>query len=271
MSEPRYRLVVLFFGLFFGATAFQGQAQILNIEKVRIESDSAKDFQGKIETSFNLYNRSITPEQQANFIHLTNSISLRYVPGKHAYIFMNEINYTADRKNEILNFGYSHARVNFWHRQRISMEAYGQYQYDRYRGLSERILAGAAGRIAIFDKEKFSVYFGTGPMYESEKWKHPTEVDSTIHVEFLKLSNYCTVQWTVGENLDLNAILYYQTGYDDAISALRNRMSGTLNFNVKITKLLSFESSFSMSYEDKPIVPISKFIYNFENGLSFNF
>lgn len=43
------------------------------------------------------------------------------------------------------------------------------------------------------------------------------------------------------------------------------------DINTKIMDHFSFTNTFEFSYEDKPIVPITKFIFAFKSGISFDF
>jgi hypothetical protein len=76
---------------------------------------------------------------------------------------------------------------------------------------------------------------------------------------------------TLNEFVDINMVNYYQVGYDKDIGALRNRISNSTILNTKLTDKFSLTNTFELSYEDKPIVPITKVIYSFKTSLSINF
>jgi|SRR5690554_2401206 len=262
---------VLLIGVNLALFANTGYAQILNIEKARLDSlDRKKSYRINFETKLNFYNRSASAEEQAKFTSLTNDLNAVFAPGKHAYIALGKLSYTENNGISILNNGYMHLRSNFNYRKRWSYEAFGQIQYDSFRGLSDRYLLGGAIRWRAYRDDKFSLGIGTGPMYENEIWRKPTE-NGYENVSFVKLSSYFIVRWDIAENVNFNTIFYYQVGYDDSIDAARNRLSISSNFNFKISKFLTFTTSVDMVYEDKPIIPITKFIYGVENGLTLTF
>src|SRR5690606_28338183 len=111
---------------------------------------------------------------------------------------------------------------------------------------------------------------GSGPMYENEIWRRPTE-EGVENVTFIKLSTYLIARWDISTNVFFHTTFYHQIGYDDYIDTARNRMSTNTNFNFKISKFLAFTTNITMAYEDKPIISITKFIYGVENGLTLTF
>ena len=254
--------------LLSGITGF---GQILNIEKIRLDSlDKSHPFRINFESKFNFYNRSGSAEDQAKFVSFANDLNAVLAPGKTSYVVLGKLAYTENNRSTILNNGYLHLRTNFNYRKTWSQEVYGQIQYDNFRGLTQRYLLGGGVRFKAIRSSKFDLILGSGPMYEKEDWRIP-ESEGMEDVAFLKLSNYLIVRWNIADNVNFNTIFYYQVGYDKSIDAARNRISSTTNFNFKISKHLSFTTSISMAYEDKPIIPITRFIYGVENGLTLEF
>jgi hypothetical protein len=139
---------------------------------------------------------------------------------------------------------------------------------DNFRGMNPRILGGASLRYRLIDKEQSELIIGTGSFYEYEQWKHPS-TEQLVFARFVKSSTNLVFRYTFSEALHANGVLYYQFGYDSSIDKIRNRYSGDINLNSKITKRLSLTNTFSFSYEDRPIVPITRFIFSLETGITF--
>lgn len=267
-----FRLRYFLFPMLFILAGVSGvQGQILNIEKTRLDSlNPQKPYSVKIEANVDFYNRSATEDDQAKFISTEASLNGTYAPGKHTYLILGEMAYVENNSKNILNNGNLHLRTTFFYRERFSPEAFVQGQYDNFRGLTDRVLAGVAIRWKIIRAEDFDWVLGTGPMYEYERWRMP-ETKEIVQVRLPKWSTYTTFRWTITETIDFNSIVYYQVGYDNSIELTRHRVSNNTNFNIKITEKLAFHTGISMAYEDEPIVPITRFIYSVENGISFNF
>ncbi len=268
MKSTFFKLSVLFAFLLCGLTGF---GQILNIEKARLDSlDKSHPYRISFESKFNFYNRSGGEGEQAKFASFSNDLNAVLAPGKTSYVVLGNLAYTENNGSTILNNGYLHLRTNFNYQKTWSKEVYGQLQYDNFRGLTQRYLLGGGVRWKALKNRKFDLILGTGPMFEREDWKIPDSEDIE-DVAFLKLSSYFIVRWDIVKNVNFNTIFYYQVGYDQRINAARNRISSTTNFNFKISKHLSFTTSIAMAYEDKPIIPITRFIYSVENGLKLEF
>lgn len=244
-------------------------AQILNIERLRLEEDTTKNFLGKGILGINANNRSADPSEPVRLFGINTSLNAVYQPGQHAYILVGQSDYLEVNDDEVLNFGFVHLRANFLRDKKRSYEVFSQYSYDLFRGLDPRLLAGGGVRQRIFKTEKSDFFLGIGAFYESETWSHPT-TDESVEISLWKSTNYLKFQTTINSAIDLNTVVYYQVGYDPTAILWRNRVSGNLNISSKITKRISLNNSFEMSYEDKPIVPITKFIYSLKVGLSVN-
>lgn len=246
-------------------------AQILNVEKSRIKEDSSNYFVGNIGFSFSLYNRDAGEDEPNSFIGLSGNSNLAYISEKHSYILINYINYTAVQKEALVQTGYAHFRTNFFRKARISNEVFAQYQYDLARGLESRWLAGTGLRINFVKSENTDLVFGPGIMYEYEKWESPIENEPLRTAKLFKSTNYLSIRQKVNKNIEFNAISYYQTGYDKSIDNFRHRISGDVNVAVSVTNKLTLNTTFTCTFENRPIVPVTKFIYTITNGLAYSF
>lgn len=267
----QFSKIIFCISLLTSLFSFSAYGQILNIEKARLDSlKKKKPYRINFESKLNFYNRSASANEQAKFTSITNELDAIVAPGKHSYILLGKLSYTENNSKSILNNGYLHFRSNFYYRSRWSFESYGQLQYDKFRGLSDRYLLGAGARWRAYQDKKFMFGFGTGPMYENEIWNKQNESGYT-DVKFLKLSTYMIARWDISDNIHSNTIFYYQTGYDRQINTTRNRISSSTNINIKISTFLAYSVSVTMAFEDKPIIPITRFIYEIENGLILTF
>ncbi|MGY6522234.1 MAG: DUF481 domain-containing protein [Mongoliitalea sp.] len=248
----------------------QVSGQILNIERYRLQKDSTKNFIAKATGGLNVFNRSASVEDPVNLFGYNLDINSLYQPGKHAFIFVTKFDYLRINDSDFLNFGLVHGRVVFNRDSKSHVEAYTQYSFDNFRGLAPRWIIGGTWRNRLINTTKSTFVIGIGALKEWETWQHPVN-EEFINVNFIKSANYLSLRQSINDFVDLNTVIYFQTGYDSDISSLRNRLSGNINLNTKITELFSFTNSFEFSYEDNPIVPITPFIFNFRTGISFDF
>ncbi len=257
------------FVLFFISTLTL-PAQILNIEKSRIEADTGDYFRFNTTLSLSSFNRSADIENPVNLFGFNAQLNAIRKKGEHAIILINQTDYLRINENPFLNTGFTHLRGHFWRESKRSAEIFTQYSYDNFRQVNPRILFGTNARFALAKNNKVSLFFGAGPMYEWERWIHP-QTDQVANVQFIKLNTYTSFRASINENIDFNALVYYQVGYDQNISDFRHRVALTSNIIAKITHRLSLNIGFEIHYEDKPIVPVTPLIYSIRNGLSYSF
>jgi len=246
------------------------QAQILNVEKSRLESDSSNYFAGNVSVSASLYNRSAAASDPVNLLGFNLNSNVYYKSVKHQYNFITQIDYLRINENPFLNTGFFHFRAHFFTKEMLSMEAYTQYQYDNFRQLRPRNIVGLNARQKIFQNTGSTMYGGVGPMFESETWVHPF-TDEQVQLSLVKLNSYLSYRAKLGESFDLNTVVYYQTGYDRNIGNFRNRINVMTNILARMTKRLSFTFSFNIQYEDRPVVPVTPLIYDIRNGIAVRF
>lgn len=247
-------------------------AQILNVEKGRLSSDSANYFVGSAGLAFSTNNRSINDEgETVSFIGLTTNADFGYISELHSFLIVSQFNYTATSNDPINSTGYGHFRVNFLRNRQLSYETFSQVQYDQGRGMESRWLGGGGLRFRLNKTEKNSVYVGVGGMYEEESWDYPGPSEAMLTTRIWKSTNYISGRFKLNDAISLNLITYYQTGYDFDAEYFRHRISGDLNLLINVTSKLSLNTTVFGGYENRPVVPISKVVYSVTNGIIVSF
>ncbi len=254
-------------------TTYTAHSQILNVERSRkAEQDTTRRWLGRIDLNFLLHNRSATAENPIKYTSLSSSADIAYFGQTNRYMLLNQITYGAVTGNAFIRTGYSHFRANWWWRNNLSGESFGQIQYDLGRGLQSRRLAGSGGRLILSDTEKARVAIGVGLMYEEERWRIPnSEPEAITKKNLVKATNYASVAWTISPQANFNGIVYYQTGPDREDDLWRNRLSLDTNISFGLTEKLVFLTTFTAAYDAQPIVPIPNWTYSLLNGFRFNF
>ncbi|WP_175490935.1 DUF481 domain-containing protein [Pontibacter chinhatensis] len=224
-----------------------------------------------------MFNRNAGKDNPNNYLQLTFNGDVAYIAEKHSYLLLNYYNYllvnydSKELRNTVASTGYSHFRVNFMRKKRLSYEAFTQVQADKARGLELRTLAGGGVRYRLLSGDDGSVYFGTGLMHEHEEWENPDMEQQLIVSDLFKSTNYLSGKLKLNEQVSTEGIAYYQVGHDKTIDRFRNRISGDISLQVKLTNVFSFKTNFNCVYEDKPIVPVTRFVYSISNGIQVQF
>ncbi|MGB3587749.1 MAG: DUF481 domain-containing protein, partial [Tunicatimonas sp.] len=253
---------------FFAATLLSAFAftpclgQILNIEKERMSGDSANYFLGTVGLSFNANNQSLTADgTERSFVGFTANSDAAYLSTYHSFLLIGQLQYTATSEAAINSAGYGHFRINWLRKNAVSYENFAQIQYDQGRGMQSRRLAGGGVRFRIYREEKSSLFAGTGVMYEREEWERPGDEGGTEELRLWKNSSYLTSRLQLRENIAFSSIVYFQTGYDTDRDFFRHRVSGDINILINITSKLALQTAVALAYENRPVVPIPKFLY----------
>ncbi|WP_347159320.1 DUF481 domain-containing protein [Pontibacter chitinilyticus] len=271
-------LVFLLAIFYFTLVSFPAQAQILNIERARVNQDSTNYLTGKFGVNFSIYNQNAGKNNPNNYLQLTFDGNLAYVSAHNSYLLINNYNYllvnftSKEQRNTVASTGYSHFRVNFLRKRKLSYEVFAQLQADKARGLNLRTLEGGGLRIALLREKDVSLYAGTGLMHEHEEWQNPEPEGENIQIsDLLKSTNYVSAKAKFSEAVGAEGIVYYQFGYDKSIERLRNRVSGNASLGVKLNSRFKFRTNFTCTYEDRPIVPVTNFVYALTNGIEVQF
>jgi len=252
-------------------TSLRLYAQILNVDRNRILTDTAKFVTGSIAFKFHLDNKNATPDQKNSYIVLENKNDLVFVGLKNNYMILSQIKYFNSSGGTFISTGYAHGRANFLKMKKISFEMFSQIQYDRNRFMDNRFLFGAGLRWRIKNEPKKGIFIGTELMYEHEKWDNPENENLFIIKDLPKFSSYLSLRIKTNRISTFRSVIYYQTGYDPNPGLMRNRFSYDLQFNIQIWDKIDFLVKFTGAYEDNPIYPINRFIYSIENGLVWSF
>lgn len=259
--------LLLLLSLLSGAAV---RAQILNLEKTDYVKDSSTAFYLNAAFSSNLYNRTAAEDEPIDFFGLGGNFDMVYFSAQHMYTFLNKVDYLNINNSPFNSTGYTHMRVNFAHQRFFSYELFGQAQYDRLRLLDYRFLLGGGFRFRLLDTEHTHIFANLGVMYENERWNDPDEAGRERQVDFLKSANHVRLRTDIHDRFSINTVLYYQVGYDERASLFRHRVNTETNLLFEISNLLDFKVSFSAAYENKPIIPITRFIYALSNSIQFN-
>lgn len=242
-------------------------AQILKVDKGFLATDSSNYFTGIIDATFAINNRSSTAEKENIYVGVNNNVDLVYIAEKSATILISGLNYYKIGDGPLIYNGTAHVREIFRRSSRLTPEVFGQVQFDESRNMALRWLLGGGYRWNILQK-KNSLYAGLGIFHEHERWNG--EGESTVK-DLWKMNSYLSGDVSLTPTTNVNAIVYLQSGHDGMIDAFRNRLSGQLEFKNALTERFKVKMTTSFLWDDKPIIPLNKFIYEVYFGVEYSF
>jgi hypothetical protein len=242
-------------------------AQILKVDKDFLGTDSSNYFTGIVDATFALNNRSSTADEQNVYVGFNNNVDVVYIAEEAATVFISGINYYKIGNGPLIYNGSAHLREIFKRAATLTPEVFGQVQFDQSRNMELRWLLGGGYRWNMIQK-KNSLYMGLGLFKEHERWKG--EINTT-EKDLWKMNYYISADVKLSKTTSINAIAYLQSGYDRTIDAVRNRLSGQLEFKNAISEKFKVKMTSSFLLDDRPIIPLNKFIYEVYFGIEYGF
>lgn len=238
--------------------AFSANSQIVNVEKKR--KDNKTGFQGTANFEFSARNTG------NKLFELKNNIDLQYNNNQNTVILINNIKYLRLDKGNLINDGFIHLRYNYNlpDTSFITIETFGQAQYNANKLLSERFLYGAGARFKIFDNPKLKFYTASLAMYEYEQLSDSINSLSKL----VRLDLYTTANFSINNKFSLNLIAYYQPAFNNFSDF---RVSGEINSRFSFTKNFALDVGYSADYDSKPPEDIQNLFYNFRTKFAFMF
>ena len=234
------------------------QAQVLNVERVRADSDTT-GWVGELgfDFSLNKYNdRVIKTGGQAN---------AAYFSDRHQYLMLSSLDLVNVDGNSLVSNGYFHLRATFLRKGTLSPELFTQYQYNNNLGLRNRALAGAGIRYNFLTRPNITGAISTGLMFEHEEWGLGD--DATVENNFLKSTSNLVIRGRLNPQTSITMIGYYQARPGRFFEP---RATSENQLNMRISRNLTFRVSFTMTYDTDPVIDVPNLTYELKNGLVFS-
>lgn len=249
-------LFVVFLTLSFQT---QTQAQLLNVESVRANADSA-GWHGELEfdLSLNRYNERV--------FEFTNESNLSYFTEGHAYMLLNKLKFVNLDGNSLISSGYVHLRSTLLRNGRLSPEIFVQYQYNNNLGLNNRALVGAGVKYRFYRTDAWQASVSTALMYEFEEWQLAGQ--PSLKNKFVKTTSNIRLIGEFSDNATFLLVGYYQARPDQFFEA-RSILESKLKMD--LSKRIAVSIGFVASYDAKPIIDIPYWTYELNNGLVVKF
>ncbi len=227
---------------------------ILNVEKLRKESGDGLN--GSL-------NMNISGQKGNTDTSTTNIKSLNaYSKNFDKYLIL--LDYTYGENNGVTNThrGTTHLRYSYIKNKLLVQEFFVQSEFDDFRNLDFRQVAGLGLRTSISKLNQGELYIGYGVFYEFEKYSSAND-ESRV-----RLNSYLTYNQTLAENVEAAVILYVQPDVSD-LDDLRVSFSPSLK--TQISKKLSMLSSVDYRLDSKPVNDNKKYDISYNMGLIFDF
>ncbi|MEX0722341.1 MAG: DUF481 domain-containing protein [Gracilimonas sp.] len=231
------------------------QAQLLNVESVRANADSA-GWHGELEfdLSLNRYNEQV--------FEFTNESNLSYFSESHAYMLLNELKFVNIDGNSLISSGYVHLRSTLLRNKKFSPEIFTQYQYNNNLGLNNRAIGGGGIKYRFYRTDDWQASISTALMYEYEEWQLAGQ--QSIKNEYVKNTSNIRLNGKISDDATFLLVGYYQARPDQFFEA-RSILESKLKMD--LSKRIAVSIGFVASYDADPIIDIPQWTYELSNGL----
>ena len=246
MKFHRVYLLILF-NLFF----YTAQAQLVNIEAKRMQTDSIRF----VLKSDLLINYSDNNGEYVLRIGSNISTQLKSKNLKEIYFLVLNYNLVRTKDEDFQNAWFAHLRYNHKLTQFFRLEAFLQDQNNTKLTIIRRKLVGVGIRMKIINKKNTTAYFGNTYMYEIEDLNNSEE-------RFFnhRNSSYLSLNQSFEKsNLMLTGTIYFQPLYRDIKN---HRILSQFKAELPLTKTISVSALYNYAF--------TKFTSNIEDDRASN-
>lgn len=249
------RLLVLFV---FCCSSLWASAQIVNIERQRF-TDTTKAISGNVNVSGSAIKNTSTLTQ------ISGNTRLQILSEKDVWLILGSTDFVASAGANLLNNGFMHIRLTRYkdYKPKVSWEFFQQAQYNQIQKIRYRYIIGGGGRLQLINTDSLSFNGGASLFYEHEMLTQELGVSNDLRASF-----YAIFDWKPTKQMQLSSVLYYQP----VLYRLNDsRLTTQTELRVKFAKHFQFVSSLNLVYDSRPPIGIPRTIYQFRNGLGYQF
>jgi len=186
-----------------------------------------------------------------------------YQHQRHLLLFTAQGEYGVALSETNLARSFEHLRYRLSFGSKLALEAYIQHEYDAFRHLLLRALAGVGVRYNFFDQKEFGLSSGLSVMAEHER-----QTKGGGNRSDPRASLYLLGRLRLAERVVMTETLYYQprlTGFSDL------RLLNESALVVEATELFSISLGFSASLDTAPPDGVKTLDTRFKTELKFKF
>ncbi|MCP4155231.1 MAG: DUF481 domain-containing protein [bacterium] len=252
--------IIIIVLLLLPGTLLKGQVNTENFRK-----DDDKDaIEVKCGLSLALY------KGNTDIFRLSSNLNINYTKGKNYAFLVGNITYGEKSKSSYINKGFSHQRFIRKLSKRFMVEVLAQQEFNEFIKLKSRFLIGGGLRTLLFKSEKensgIAISIGTGLMWETEKYNKSGDTVIKEDSSLFKSTNYLSLNCRLNKAVTLRDVTYIQVNIGGESST---RITSDLNFEVKLSKKLSYTAKCKYRYDSTPPIGIKDYDIQITNGLAF--
>ena len=229
-----------------------GKAQIINIERARMQSDST-GWLGNAGTTFSL------TKNTRQLFSADADIQFQYRNDKNLYLLAGQYNMLKASGSNLINNGLIHLRYNYRFNRTVRWEAFSQWQRNTIMQIEYRFLVGSGPRFKLMGREKARIYAGCLFMYEWEKEMNATH---RLHSD-LRNSSYLSFTVLPSSTIEIVSTTYFQPLINNWSD---NRLMNQFLFRLQAGKHWAVRLNWTYMYDSNPVPGTPAENYNLSTG-----
>ena len=235
----------------------------VNTEKFRKESDKP-GYSGSISLAAGLASGN------SEFVKAKGGLRIDYSAPSFDFFLVGNYEFEEANDAKVVNKGFAHLRNILSLSPVLSIEFFLQKEFNQFILLEDRNLGGAGLRVdainlfADTSVKSVELFFGTGLMYENEKYN----ITGSSVTNLFRSTSYLTLNWQMNEIISFITINYFQFDVE-RFNDFRFINESGLNFT--IFKNLIFTSAISLRYDNEPVPNVRNHDLELTNGITFSF
>lgn len=203
-----------------------------------------------------------------DYLFLSAAPVARYRAGDHLFIGILRADRKTSEGTELVSRLFEHGRYRYSFTDRLLGEVFAQHEFDEIRRLQVRALVGAGPKFDVFKGEGYSASFGVAYMLEYERLRDDMQVDAGTDDLQHRISSYLLGHYEIDDRLQLVETFYVQPRLTDP-NDIRFLNDSTLV--VSVTKKLSFNTTFNVSFDNAPPATIEKLDTALTSSVTYDF
>jgi hypothetical protein len=164
---------------------------------------------------------------------------------------------------------FEHLRARYSLDCRWKWEAFTQHEYDAFRRLSVRAVAGTGPALQLVDTKTLALLAGVAYLVEYEQLdQRPGTIDAGRRDLTHRASTYLTGTETLGSGVAIVQTIYVQPRLDDPADV---RLLGELSVTSKLSKSIALTDGITVAYDRTPPDGIKRYDTQLQVGVLMKF
>ncbi len=234
--------------LLFGGRANDAHAGIYNMQSI-LSTKAEEGLSGAISASADWRRGNVT------YLFLSTTPLARYRSGNHLFIGMMRGDHKTSGDATIISNTLEHLRYRYRISNELLGEVFVQHSFDDVKRLNLRALVGAGPKVTLVTGKSYALDLGVSYMLEYERLQKGAFSDSGATDLAHRNSTYLTGYYQADDHFQITESVYLQprlTGASDV------RLLSESQITFKITRRLSYTTSFTIAYDSRPPDTIKK-------------